>query len=113
MRALYRVLKEQQENIRFVFITGISKFSQVGVFSALNNLNDISLDEDYAALVGYTRKEIETNFTDHIIKVREKLSISEKEFWEKLKHYYNGYSWDGETAIYNPFSVLNFLQKKK
>ncbi|MCP4755074.1 MAG: AAA family ATPase [Proteobacteria bacterium] len=112
LRAFYKTIKAAEEHIRFLFITGISKFSQVGVFSAMNNLDDISLDDDFAALAGYTQEEIKHNFPDHIAAVQTKLKLDDEEFWDRLAHYYNGYSWDGTTFIYNPFSILSFLKKK-
>ncbi|OQY37691.1 MAG: hypothetical protein B6229_07900 [Spirochaetaceae bacterium 4572_7] len=79
----YSQLKANEEYIRFVFLTGITKLSKVGVFSALNNLSDISLKNKYSSICGM--------------------------FWDKLKTYYNGYTWDGETSMFNPFSILNFF----
>lgn len=113
LRDFYKVLKEQEENIRYLFITGITRFSKLGVFSSLNNLRDITLHESYASICGYTRKEIEDNFMDKIKSVIVEMNLSQIEFWEQLKHYYNGYSWDGKTFLFNPFSILNFLDRKK
>jgi hypothetical protein len=112
LRGFYKVLKEQEENIRFVFITGISKFSKVGVFSALNNLQDITLHEKYSAITGYTKEELSIYFESYIREVQKKSGLSKEEFDEKLKHYYNGYSWDGATFMYNPFSILCFFDRK-
>ncbi len=109
LRSFYKVLKEQEEHIRFIFITGISKFSKVGVFSALNNLNDITLSPKYATLVGYTKEEISKTFPTYINLLKTELSLSQSEFEEQLKHYYNGYSWDGKKSVYNPFSVLQLF----
>jgi hypothetical protein len=113
LRGFYKVLKEQEEHIRFVFITGISKFSKVGVFSALNNLRDITLDDRYAAIVGYTKEELVHFFGEHLAATREKLNLSEDDFTDQLREYYNGYSWDGATFLYNPFSMLRFLDSKQ
>ena len=96
-----------------MFITGITKFSKVGVFSALNNLSDISLEEEFAAICGYTKLEVTIYFANYIEQCQIKLRMTDNEFWEKLKFYYNGYTWDGETAMYNPFSLLNLFKKKK
>ncbi len=109
LRDFYTVIKASEEYLAFVFITGISKFSKLGVFSAMNNLVDITLQKKYSVLLGYTQVEIATYFKEYIEQAKEKYRFSEEEFWEKLKHYYNGYSWDGETSVYNPFSVLNFF----
>ncbi len=112
LRAFYKTIKATEKRIRFVFITGISKFSQVGVFSAMNNLNDISLKDNYATITGLTQDEIKRSFPDHIAAVQKKLKLDELEFWNRLAHYYNGYSWDGVNFVYNPFSILNFLDNK-
>ncbi len=109
LRSFYKVLKEQEENIRFIFITGISKFSKLGVFSALNNLNDITLSPRYSTIAGYTKEEIKTTFSEYTDRITRELSLSETEFEEQLKHYYNGYSWDGKKSVYNPFSVLQLF----
>lgn len=109
LRSFYKVLKANEAYIRFIFITGISKFTHVGVFSALNNLQDITLNDDYAAVVGYTKQEISQSFAEQIEQVKSKTGLTEQSFWQKLAHYYNGYSWDGQTFVYNPLSILNFL----
>ena len=97
--------------IKFVMVTGVSKFSKVGILSGLNNLDDISMDEYYSDIVGYTQKELEDNFSEWIEKASQKLSMNRKELLDKIKEYYDGFSFDGETRVYNPFSVLNFFKK--
>ena len=109
LRRFYKIIKANEEFIRFAFITGISKFTHVGVFSALNNLKDITLNSDYAPVVGYTEKEIRHAFPKQIEQVKTKTGLTDNEFWKKLAYYYNGYSWDGEQFVYNPLSILNFL----
>ena len=112
LREFYKMIKADEEYIRFIFITGISKFTQMGVFSALNHLNDITLNEEYAECCGYTAEEIASSFPEQIRQVRRKQDLSEPEFWKKLARYYNGYSWDGETFVYNPFSILKYFDNK-
>ncbi len=112
LRGFYKIIKASEEYIRFVFITGISKFTHVGVFSALNNLEDITLASEYASILGYTEKEIATFFPQQIHLAKEQLDLTEKLFWKKLAAYYNGYSWDGEHFIYNPLSILKFFRSK-
>jgi hypothetical protein len=112
LRGFYKIIKADEEHIRFIFITGISKFSHIGVFSALNHLEDITLDGEYASVAGYTEKEIQNVFSERIELVKKKLNITENLFWEKLARYYNGYSWDGEHFVYNPLSILKFLKNK-
>ena len=109
LRGFYKMIKANEEFIRFTFITGISKFTHVGVFSALNHLKDITLNSDYAAVVGYTENEIRHAFPKQIEQVKTKIGLTDNEFWKKLAYYYNGYSWDGEQFVYNPLSILNFL----
>jgi hypothetical protein len=109
LRSFYKIIKANEEFIRFTFITGISKFTHVGVFSAMNNLEDITLNSDYVPVVGYTEKEIRHAFPKQIEMVKTKTGLTDNEFWKKLAHYYNGYSWDGEQFVYNPLSILKFL----
>jgi Predicted AAA-ATPase/PD-(D/E)XK nuclease superfamily len=112
LREFYGVLKNSDELLEIVFITGISKFAKVSLFSHLNNLDDITLDPQYAALVGYTQTELEYNFDEYIQLCIESLQISREELLKQMKIWYNGYSWDGVTALYNPFGTLNFLSKQ-
>ena len=95
-----------------IFITGVSKFSKAGVFSCLNNLNDISMDDKYGDIVGYTQQELEDNFSDWIEITAQKKSMNKQELLDKIKAYYDGFSFNGITKVYNPFSVLNFFDKK-
>ncbi|WGS65501.1 ATP-binding protein [Marinitoga aeolica] len=113
LRDFYVTIKSRDEYIKFVFLTGITKFTKTGVFSALNNLNDISLDNDYSQMLGYTQEELESYFAEYIKETAEKLKITEKELLQEMKKYYNGFSFDGEHFVYNPFSILKFFQKKE
>ena len=101
MRSFYTVLKGCDEYLRFVFITGISKFSKMGIFSAMNNLLDISMLEKYGDITGYTQSELEDYFAEWIKSTNADLS--------KLKDYYDGFSFDGTIRLYNPFSMLSFF----
>jgi hypothetical protein len=107
----YQVLKAADEHIRFIFLTGVSKFSGVSVFSALNNPDDITLDDQYASICGYTQEELESNFTEYIAATAQKLSMSRETLLDEIRTWYNGYSWDGETPVYNPFSTMSFFKK--
>ena len=98
LKNLYSVIKEQDANIRFAFLTGVSKFSKVSIFSGLNNLQDITLDPRYATLCGYTQAELEQCFAAYL----------QNADLEQVKAWYNGYNWLGES-VYNPFDVLLFL----
>ena len=107
LRSFYTVLKGCDDYLRFVMITGISKFSKVGVFSALNNLHDISLIENYSDIVGYTQNELESYFKERINFTADKLKTDSSAILEKLRDYYDGFSFDGNIKLYNPFSILN------
>ncbi len=113
MKKFYSVLKNTGDDVRFLFITGISKFSKVSLFSDLNNLDDITLDPNYAAITGYTHEELVFYFSDFIDATAQRLEISREELLELMKVWYNGYSWDGQTKVYNPFGTLKFLKQKQ
>ena len=113
LRSFYLNLKTYSKYLRFVMITGISKFTKAGVFSGLNNLKDISISKEYGDILGYTQKELENNFGEWIDKSKNELSMSREELLEKIKEYYDGFSFDGITKVYNPFSVLNFFGDKE
>jgi hypothetical protein len=112
LREFYGVIKNADKELEIVFITGISKFAKVSLFSHLNNLSDITLSEPYAALTGYTQAELEFYFEEHLQACQERLNISREELLKHMKTWYNGYSWDGITQVYNPFGTLNFLFNK-
>ena len=115
LREFYLAVKANDAYLRLVFITGVSKFSQVSVFSGLNNLQDISMDPDYAGLCGYTQEELEACFDPHITRLAQWTQLTYQETLEKLKYYYNGYrfSKQSEIRVYNPFSVLNAFQNRE
>ncbi|BAI80371.1 conserved hypothetical protein [Deferribacter desulfuricans SSM1] len=95
------VLKDADPYLKIVFLTGVSRFSKVSIFSGLNQLNDITLDERFATICGYTQSDLESVFADRI-----------KDFDRKeVKEWYNGYSWLGEK-VYNPFDILLLFDKK-
>ncbi|MEZ4662711.1 MAG: ATP-binding protein [Caldilineaceae bacterium] len=111
LKTFYSVVKDSDPYIEFMLLTGVSKFSKVSIFSELNNLNDISLDRRFADLTGYTQAELERSFVPHMEEAEQILRLNHSELLAQLRHWYNGYSWDGEVYVYNPFSVLSFLQK--
>jgi hypothetical protein len=112
MKQFYSVLKSAEEYLRLTFITGVSKFTQVSVFSDLNHLKDISLDTDFATIVGYTQEELETNFSEYIDKAAKSLEIDRENLLKKMKIWYNGFSWDGKNTVYNSFGTLNFFSNR-
>jgi hypothetical protein len=114
LKGFYSVLKELDRFLELVFITGVSKFSKVGIFSGMNNLNDLTLQADYATMLGYTQEELESNFAEEIETAASKLNLSQAELLEKMREWYNGYRFE-ETAqsVYNPVSVNLFFQVYK
>lgn len=112
LRDFYSVLKNADEYLELVFITGISKFSKVSIFSHLNNLRDITLNAKFSTLVGYTQMEIELYFDDYLQEIEVSLNLTRDELIRLMKIWYNGFSWDGINKVYNPFGTLNFLDQK-
>jgi hypothetical protein len=112
LQNFYRVLKGVDEHIRFVFMTGITKFAKVSVFSALNNLVDVTLNPAYATLCGYTQEELESCFAPHLEELAAARNCGVTEVLEKIRRWYNGFSWDGENAVYNPFSTLLLFEQQ-
>ena len=104
LRGLYGMIKSCDAHIRFCFLTGVSKFSKVSLFSGLNNLNDITLDERYAAICGYTEDDLNSVFAAELKGLDR----------ERIREWYNGYRW-GLTAdnVYNPFDLLLLFDKRK
>lgn len=111
LRYFYSAIKGLDKYIKFAFITGVSKFSRVSVFSGLNNLNDITMDSEHATLLGYTDTEVTGNFKEYIDVLT--VETPEPELLKDIKDWYNGYSWDGEQYVYNPYSIMNFFRKRK
>ncbi|GAP71587.1 hypothetical protein SAMD00024442_140_2 [Candidatus Symbiothrix dinenymphae] len=109
----YQVMKAADEHLRFVFLTGVSKFSKVSIFSGLNNLLDITMDAQFATICGYTQTELESYFDAYIERLAQKYKCSKQEAIGKIKYWYDGYSWDGETFVYNSFSTLMFFRLQK
>jgi hypothetical protein len=114
LRDYYTRLKANDEYIKFIFITGISKFTKMGVFSTMNNLTDISMMPEYAGICGYTEKEIKNYFPDYIKQTAKYMKINRKELMDQMRHYYNGFSFDNisKERMYNPYSTLRFFNEK-
>ena len=103
LRGLYGMIKSCDEDIRFVFLTGVSKFSKVSLFSGLNNLNDITLDDRYAAICGYTEDDLDSVFAPELPGLDR----------ERIREWYNGYCWAvGANKVYNPFDLLLLFDKR-
>ncbi|WP_419906636.1 AAA family ATPase [Hoeflea sp.] len=103
LRGFYGIIKDSAAHVRFVFVTGISMFSRVSLFSGLNNLEDISLDPRFATLCGYTGADIDTVFAPELDGLDR----------EEIRRWYNGYNWGGDTRVYNPFDVLLLFRKRE
>ena len=103
LHGFYSIIKAADEHLRFVLLTGVSKFSKVSIFSGLNNLEDISLEPQYANVCGYTEHDLDTVFDQHLQGVDR----------EQLRHWYNGYNFLGEERVYNPYDVLNFIKRSQ
>jgi hypothetical protein len=101
LKGFYSVIKDSDAYIQFAFITGVSKFSKVNLFSGLNNLTDITLDPEFATICGYTKSELKNTFQDRLTDVP----------MDELKEWYDGYNFLGEK-VYNPYDVLYYLQNK-
>jgi len=114
LKNFFSVLKSLNAYIHSIVLTGVTKFSKTSVFSGLNNLNDITIDEKAAALLGYTKEEIEEYFPEFISEASIKLEMTTSEIKREMQQWYNGYRFsDLSVYVYNPFSVLYFLEKKK
>ncbi len=103
LRGLYGVIKDSDAHVRFTFLTGISKFSKVSLFSQLNNLTDLTLDPVYSSICGYTERDLETVFAPELAGLDR----------ERVREWYNGYGWLGDEKVYNPYDVLLLLRRRR
>ena len=111
LRDFFSVVKASDKFVKFAFFTGVSKFSKVSVFSGLNNLRDITLSEGFSTLLGYTEDEMDRYFSPFMEHMSSTLGMNKKELSDKIRKWYNGYSWDGKHFVYNPFSILSFFSE--
>ena len=108
MRNFYSPLKGNESMLRFVFMTGITKFSQLSIFSELNNIKNVSMDEPYAGICGITKEELLTQMSDDIDALAEHLELSREETIQELKDHYDGYHFCWPSPdVFNPYSLLN------
>lgn len=114
LKSFYAVLKDLDPYLELVFITGVSKFSKVGIFSGLNNLVDLTMHAEYSSMLGYTQAELEQEFAEEIEIAGQKLQLDRAVLLEKMRFWYNGYRFhpDAET-VYNPVSVNMFFNLKE
>ena len=113
LKNFYSVLKDLDSHIKFFFVTGVSKFSRVSIFSDLNNLIDITIDKNYSQIVGWTINEVEKYFSDYIKEVAEVYKDIYSDIMPEMKKMYDGYSWDGKNFVYNPVSLMNLFGKRE
>ena len=113
LQSFYKALKGTDSFLRFVFITGVSKFSKVSIFSGMNSPDDITMDEQYATICGYTQDELVQVFEEYIHNFAQTEQTTEAEIIESIRYWYNGYSWDGVTTVYNPYSTLLLFRQKR
>ena len=112
--SLYAQMKDRTGCIRFLFMTGISKFTKLSVFSALSNIRDMSQSREYATMFGYTEEELTANFEEHLREHAAIMGKTYEAYREELKHWYNGFrfSTDDKTTVYNPISIAYTLSSK-
>lgn len=114
LRDFYTVLKAHDGYLRFLFLTGVSEFSQVNIFSGLNHLTKLTFSNEFGALLGYTDNEIDHYFGSYIEEMEQELAPQELPVRQELRQMYNGYQFcDKPPRVYNPYSVLRSLQEKK
>ena len=114
LKAFYSVIKTCDQYIRFAFLTGVTKFSKISIFSDLNNLQDISMEEDYAGICGISQEELEANFQPEIQALATRQSLTYQQALADLKQWYDGYLFHpASEGMYNPYSVLSALVKKE
>ena len=115
LSVVYSQMKNRTGDIRFMLMTGVSKFTKLSVFSALNNIVDMSQRDEYATMFGYTEEELSANFEEHLRAHAEKMGKSYEDYREEMKKWYNGFRFapDVETTVYNPISVAYTLYGKE
>ena len=113
MYRFYHTLKTREDDICFLMMTGISRFSKLSVFSGLNNLTDLNNDDSFATLFGYTETELDAYFGEHMKAHAEKMGLSDVCYRQELKHWFNGYCFGKESEkVYNPYSIATVLSLK-
>jgi hypothetical protein len=114
LKGFYSVLKDLDTSLELVFLTGVSKFSKIGIFSGLNNLEDLSMHPAYATMLGYTQQELETNFSGEIDIAKDVLKLSREDLLEQLRVWYNGYRFHQKAEkVYNPVSINSFFDRNE
>lgn len=109
LKSFYGVLKPADPYLEFVLLTGVSHFSKVSIFSDLNNIQDITLHENFGTITGISQEDVEAYFDVELTSISERKGVSKAQLLLQIKQWYNGYSWDLITKLYNPFSLLLFF----
>ncbi len=109
LKTFYTGIKDQDRFLRFLLITGVSKFSKVSIFSDLNHLTDITVSRHFAAIAGYSEAEIRRHYPQYLTALSRDYNIPEDEMMKEIALWYNGYSWDGKTFLFNPYSIISLF----
>jgi hypothetical protein len=112
LQVFYKRLKATDDHLKFIFLTGITKVAKLSIFSVLNSPDDITIDNRYASICGYTQEELESNFVEHISDVAAHSGKTKEKLLADIRTWYDGYTWDGKTPVYNPYSTLLYFGKK-
>lgn len=114
LKNFFGTLKSLDRYLKFTFVTGVSKFSQVSLFSGPNNLTDITMEPEFAEMMGYTEEEVRTFFKEHIEAIAKMEQLSKEQILEEIRRWYNGYRFtEKKSSVYNPYSTLRFLRAEK
>lgn len=109
LRDFFSVIKSLDQHIEFMFLTGVSKFSKLSLFSGLNQITDITLHKNFSNICGISQDELVICFREYLNELESSFGMNYEELLNKIKLWYDGYSWDGDTTVYNPYSLLNLF----
>ena len=115
MNDFYSTIKQYTDKFRLIFITGVTRTSHISIFSAFNNLTDVSIDEEFNTLLGFTKEELIRYFDIYVENSSKILKINKNDLYERIEQYYDGYQFsiDAMETLYNPWSILNFFKNSK
>ena len=112
LKSFYGILKDNGEYLRFVFLTGVSKFSKVSIFSDLNYFDDLTLDTRYATMCGFTEAELRQYCYAGLEDLAAKENVSQEAIMDKIRYWYNGFSWNAHDFVYNPYSTMLLMDRQ-
>lgn len=110
LRPFFQVMKSNGQYLRFIFVTGISRFARLSLFSSMNQINDITMHPDFNALCGYTEAEVKHYFSAHLEAFAKQMSISQELATDRIRFWYNGYRWGANERVYNPVSIGKVME---